>query len=179
MSGAGAETPASKPATLSMPSFRLRPLPAKPATGAGVPLKAASTAIASAAEASGGRAAEPRGSSIDQTRHQAGAGDPSGWPKSEPAEAGAIKAKERGGTEPGFWHPPLPPQERFQEWGKLRAPVRDAERAPSLFERVTATFRNKEREGGPAAATDRAEGPEPALATTEEDTYDIPAFLRR
>jgi cell division protein FtsZ len=179
MSGAGAETPASKPSTLSMPSFRLRPLPAKPATGAGVPLKAASTAVASAAEAPGRRAAEPRGSSIDQPRHQAGSADASGWPKSEPAEAGAIKAKERSGTEPGFWHPPLPPQERFQEWGKLRAPVRDAERAPSLFERVTATFRNKEREGTPAAATDRVEGREPALATAEEDTYDIPAFLRR
>jgi cell division protein FtsZ len=179
LSNASADMPASKPATLSMPSFRLRPLPAKPAAGAGVPLKAASTAIASAAEAADRRAAEPRGSSIDQARHHAGAGDPSGWPKAEPAETGAIRANERGGTAPGSWHPPLPPQERFQEWGKLRAPVRDAERAPSLFERVTATFRNKEREGVPAAATDRAEPREPALATAEEDTYDIPAFLRR
>jgi cell division protein FtsZ len=179
LSNAGAEMPTSKPATLSMPSFRLRPLPAKPAAGAGVPLKAASTAIASAAEAADRRAAEARGSSSDQARHQAGAGDASGWPKAEPAETGAIRAKERGGTGPGSWHPPLPPQERFQEWGKLRAPVRDAERPPSLFERVTATFRNKEREGVSAAATDRAEPREPALATAEEDTYDIPAFLRR
>ena len=176
MSGASAEAPASKPATLSMPSFRLRPLPAKPAAGAGVPLKTASTAGGSAPDH---RAVEPRGSSSDQARHQAGPGETPGWPKSEPAEAGAIKPKERGGIEPGFWHPPLPPQERFQEWGKLRAPVRDAERAPSLFERVTATFRNKEREGVPASAADHAERREPALATAEEDTYDIPAFLRR
>ena len=56
--------------------------------------------------------------------------------------------------------------------------MRDAERPPSLFERVTATFR-KEREGVPAAAPERAERREPALATAEEDTYDIPAFLRR
>jgi cell division protein FtsZ len=179
MGGAGAEAPASKPATLSMPSFRLRPLPAKPATGAGVPLRAASAAGGSAAEAPDHRPAEPRGASADQARHQAGAGEARAWPKSEPADAGAVKPKERGGAEPGFWHPPLPPQERFQEWGKLRAPVRDAERAPSLFERVTATFRNKEREGVPASAADRAERREPALATAEEDTYDIPAFLRR
>jgi cell division protein FtsZ len=178
-SGASAEAPASKPATLSMPSFRLRPLPAKPGSGAGVPLKAASTGVASAAEAHDRRAAEPRRSSSDQVSHQAGAPDAPGWPKAEPAEAGAGIPKERGGTEPGFWHPPLPPQERFQEWGKLRAPVRDAERAPSLFERVTATFRNKEREGVPASTADRAERREPALATAEEDTYDIPAFLRR
>jgi hypothetical protein len=162
-----------------MPSFRLRPLPAKPATGAGVPLRAASAASGSAAEAADHRPAEPRGASTDQARHQAGAGAAPAWPKSEPADAGAVKPKERGGAEPGFWHPPLPPQERFQEWGKLRAPVRDAERAPSLFERVTATFRNKEREGVPAPAADHADKREPALATAEEDTYDIPAFLRR
>ena len=175
----GAEAPASKPATLSMPSFRLRPLPAKPAAGAGVPLKAASTAAGSAAEAPDHRAAEPRGSGADQARHQAGAAEAPGWPKAEPAEPGAVKPKQRGGAEAGFWHPPLPPQERFQEWGKLRAPVRDAERAPSLFERVTASFRNKEREGMPAAPPERVERREPALATAEEDTYDIPAFLRR
>jgi cell division protein FtsZ len=173
---AGAEVPAGKPSALSMPSFRLRPLPAKPAAGAGVPLKAASTTGAAAAEASDRRAAEPRAPGSD--RHQPGAGDAAGWPNAGPAEAGALKPKERSGAEPGFWHPPLPPQERFQEWGKLRAPVRDAERPPSLFERVTATFR-KEREGVPAAAPERAERREPALATAEEDTYDIPAFLRR
>ena len=169
VSGASAEASASKPATLSMPSFRLRPLPAKPAAGAGVPLKAASTPAGSAAEVPDHRAAEPR-AGTDPARPQAGSGE-APWATSEPAEAGAIKPRERGGADPGFWHPPLPPQERFQEWGKLRAPVRDAERAPSLFERVTASFR--------MSASERAERREPALATAEEDTYDIPAFLRR
>ena len=177
MSGASAEAPASKPATLSMPSFRLRPLPAKPATGAGVPLRAASAAGGSA-DPSDHRGAEPRRTSADQARHQAGAGEAPGWPRPDAADDGAIRQTERAGPQSGFWHPPLPPQERFQEWGKLRAPVRDAERPPSLFERVTATFR-KEREGVPAAAADPAERREPALATAEEDTYDIPAFLRR
>jgi cell division protein FtsZ len=173
VAGAMAETPASKPSALSMPSFRLRPLPAKPATAAGVPLKAASAVAGPEA-----RAAELRGSSADPGRQHAGAAEPQGWPKSDSADAGTVKLKERGATEPGYWHPPLPPQERFQEWGKVRAPVRGAERAPSLFERVTATFR-KERENVPAAAPGRAEAGDAALATAEEDTYDIPAFLRR
>ena len=136
-------------------------------------------AAASATEALNRRVAEARRSGSDQAAHQAGAADASGWPRTEPADAGAGQAKERAGAEPGFWHPPLPPQERFQEWGKLRAPVRDAERAPSLFERVTATFRNRERDGMPAPPAERAETREPALATAEEDTYDIPAFVRR
>ena len=118
------------------------------------------------------RAAEQRGSGFDR------AGEPSAWPKYAPADAGMAKLKERGATEGGYWHPPLPPQERFQEWGKLRAPVRGAERPPSLFERVTATFR-KEREGAPVSPPALAEGGDTALATAEEETYDIPAFLRR
>jgi cell division protein FtsZ len=169
VAGAAAEVPASKPSALSMPSFRLRPLPAKPAAAAGVPLKAASAATA--AEMVESRAAEPRGSGSDRPGESA-------WPKSAPAEAGTAKLKERGATEPGYWHPPLPPQERFQEWGKLRAPVRGAERPPSLFERVTATFR-KEREAAPATPAGRSDGGDTALATAEEETYDIPAFLRR
>jgi cell division protein FtsZ len=171
VASAAAEVPASKPSALSMPSFRLRPLPAKPAV-AGVPLKTASAATGSAAEVPEPRAAESRGSGLDR------AGESPGWPKAAPAEAGMAKLKERGATEGGYWHPPLPPQERFQEWGKLRAPVRGAERPPSLFERVTATFR-KEREGAPASPPGRAESGDAALATAEEETYDIPAFLRR
>jgi cell division protein FtsZ len=168
VAGAAVEVPASKPSALSMPSFRLRPLPAKPAA-AGVPLKAASVATGATAEAPEPRAAEQRGS---------GTGEPSGWPRSAPAEAGMAKLKERSAIEGGYWHPPLPPQERFQEWGKLRAPMRGAERPPSLFERVTATFR-KEREGATAAPPVHAEGGDAALATAEEEAYDIPAFLRR
>ena len=93
--------------------------------------------------------------------------------------AEVAKARQPGAAEPGFWHPPLPPQERFQEWGKLRAPVRGAERPPSLFERVTASFRTREREGDAEPARGRPEMADPALATAEEDPYDVPAFLRR
>ena len=172
VASATAEVPASKPSALSMPSFRLRPLPAKPAAAAGVPLKAASAVTGSPPRCPSPGQPEQRGSGSDR------AGEPSAWPKYAPAEAGMAKLKERGATEGGYWHPPLPPQERFQEWGKLRAPVRGAERPPSLFERVTATFR-KEREGAPASPPARAEGGDTALATAEEETYDIPAFLRR
>jgi hypothetical protein len=85
--------------------------------------------------------------------------------------------------EPGY--PPLPPQERFQEWGRLRAPVRDMERAPSLFERVTATFGRQREDHPPEEVVERT--PEPAMAGdsgerragSEEEVYDIPAFLRR
>jgi hypothetical protein len=88
--------------------------------------------------------------------------------------------------EPGY--PPLPPHERFQEWGKLRAPVRDVERGPSLFERVTASFGRQRAEPQPEEPERAAERvPEPAMAgeaeqrrtRAEEDVYDIPAFLRR
>jgi len=87
--------------------------------------------------------------------------------------------------EPGY--PPLPPQERFQEWGKLRAPVRDMERSPSLFERVTASFGRQREEDQPAEEPAVERAPEPAMAGdtgerragNEEEVYDIPAFLRR
>jgi cell division protein FtsZ len=176
VAGTAAEAPVSKPSALSMPSFRLRPLPAKPATGAGVPLKAASPAAGATPEAPEPRAADAHAPGSEPARHPAGADEPPAWARPEPA--GSAKLKERGAAEPGYWHPPLPPQERFQEWGKLRAPVRGAERAPSLFERVTATFR-KERDGAPAAAPGRTDAGDAGLATAEEDTYDIPAFLRR
>jgi cell division protein FtsZ len=86
--------------------------------------------------------------------------------------------------EPGY--PPLPPQERFQEWGKLRAPVRDIERSPSLFERVTASFSRQrdEQSAEPQEAPEqRTKEPvmagEPDRRPDEEEVYDIPAFLRR
>ena len=71
--------------------------------------------------------------------------------KAEPRER--DKGRE---SEP---HPPLPPQERFQEWGRLRAPVGEVSRAPSLFERVTASFGRRHQE--------RPDEPEPALPTTK------------
>jgi cell division protein FtsZ len=171
---AAAEVPASKPSTLSMPSFRLRAQPAKAATAA-APVK---TAAATGGFATADQSSDARGSGADRDRDQAEA---PARPQPQPAEAELAKAKQPGtGTaEPGFWHPPLPPQERFQEWGKLRAPVRGAERPPSLFERVTASFRTREREGASGSAGSRPEVADPALATAEEDPYDIPAFLRR
>ncbi len=166
------EVPASKASTLSMPSFRLRAQPAKAASGAGIPVKSAPGrrpfADDQSSEARVLGAARERDHVEGEVRTT-----------SEPAEAEVAHARQSSAAEPGFWHPPLPPQERFQEWGKLRAPVRGAERPPSLFERVTASFRNREREGEPEAARGRPETADPALATAEEDPYDVPAFLRR
>ncbi|HLT02867.1 MAG TPA: cell division protein FtsZ [Geminicoccaceae bacterium] len=165
---AAAEVPASKPTTLSMPSFRLRAQPAKTASAA------AKSAPAAGAYAADDQPAETRVSGADRERDHGEA--PASQP--EPADAEHARTRQPAAGAPGYWQPPLPPQERFQEWGKLRAPVRGAERPPSLFERVTASFR-KEREGGAEPARGRPEMAESALATTEEDPYDIPAFLRR
>jgi cell division protein FtsZ len=166
------DVPASKASTLSMPSFRLRAQPAKAASGAGIPVKSAPGrrpfADDQSSEARVLGAARERDHVEGDVRTT-----------SEPAEAEVAHARQSSAAEPGFWHPPLPPQERFQEWGKLRAPVRGAERPPSLFERVTASFRTREREGEPEAARGRPETADPALATAEEDPYDVPAFLRR
>jgi cell division protein FtsZ len=168
-----AEVPASKPSTLSMPSFRLRAQPAKAASGAGLPGKSAS---ARSPFRTDDGSSEARGAGAGRERDQGDAVIRAG---SEPTEVEVAHARQSGAAEPGFWHPPLPPQERFQEWGKLRAPVRAGERPPSLFERVTASFRNREREGDPEPGRGRPEPADPALATAEEDPYDVPAFLRR
>jgi cell division protein FtsZ len=168
-----AEVPVSKPSTLSMPSFRLRAQPAKAASGAGLPVKSAPARTSFGADDG---SSEARGSGAGRERDQV---DPPVRPGSEPAEAELTHARHSAAAEPGFWHPPLPPQERFQEWGKLRAPVRAGERPPSLFERVTASFRNRERDGDPEPGRGRPETADPALATAEEDPYDVPAFLRR
>ena len=105
-------------------------------------------------------------------------GDPA--PTAEPrAPDIAARSSELGRP---FLHPPLPPQERFQEWGRLRAPVRELERPPSLFERVTASFgrQRQERPGEQEPALASTQAAVPRLAASEEDpSYDIPAFLRR
>jgi cell division protein FtsZ len=148
------------PAPAPAPSFRLRPQAAKaPAPGPyATPMQqpAAQPAAAQAPQAHQPVVVQP-----DTVR-----------PPANPPRLG----------EPGY--PPLPPQERFQEWGKLRAPVREMERAPSLFERVTASF-GRQREDPAQEPVERA--PEPAMAGdtgerragSEEEVYDIPAFLRR
>jgi cell division protein FtsZ len=171
--GASAEAAASRASPLSMPSFRLRQAPAKAASAAAAPAKAPAEApVASAAQD-----APESGESIAGGRP----GDGAARVRPEPAGAGIARAKERAPSESGYWHPPLPPQERFQDWGKVRAPVREPGRPPSLFERVTASFaRGRERaDDGPGVPPGRPEGADPRLATVEEDAYDIPAFLRR
>jgi hypothetical protein len=70
-----------------------------------------------------------------------------------------------------FLHPPLPPQERFQEWGRLRAPVRELSRPPSLFARMTASFRRQRQE--------RPGEPEPALATSAARAPHLPTEEER
>ena len=150
------------------PSFRLRPQPAKAPANAGYPAPPAPEHVPVEQAQAAPQAAAPRS-------QVAVPPDTIRQPAQQPPRLG----------EPGY--PPLPPHERFQEWGKLRAPVRDVERAPSLFERVTASFGRQrvEPEPEPERAVERV--PEPAMAgeaeqrrtRVEEDVYDIPAFLRR
>ena len=87
-------------------------------------------------------------------------------------QAPDVVAKPAEVSQP-FLHPPLPPQERFQEWGRLRAPVRELERPPSLFERVTASFgrRRQERPAEPEPALPTTEAGEPRLPTKEEPKF--------
>jgi cell division protein FtsZ len=171
---ASVSPPASAPAAPA-PSFRLRPQAAKAPAGA---------------EAAAGVFAQPGAEHVPQ-------------PVAPPAQAPQAHAQRSQVVaqpdtirqpaqqpprlgEPGY--PPLPPHERFQEWGKLRAPVRDVERSPSLFERVTASFGRQRPEPEPEQPERAPERvPEPAMAgeaegrraRAEEDVYDIPAFLRR
>ena len=158
------------PPAAPAPSFRLRPQTAKPPAGVetaplGTPVHASVEHPPHLAEppAQAPQAHGQRGQAVAQ---------PDTIRQPPPPRLG----------EPGY--PPLPPHERFQEWGKLRAPVRDLERGPSLFERVTASFGRQRPEPRPEQP-ERV--PEPALAgeaeqrraSAGEDVYDIPAFLRR
>jgi cell division protein FtsZ len=167
---AASVTASSPPAAAAAPSFRLRPQTAKP------PLGVEAAALGT-----------PVHASVEHPPHPAE--PPAQVPQAHAQRAQVVAqpdtirqaAPPRLG-EPGY--PPLPPHERFQEWGKLRAPVRDVERGPSLFERVTASFGRQRSEPRPEQA-ERV--PEPALAgeaeerraSAGEDVYDIPAFLRR
>jgi hypothetical protein len=172
-------------APASAPSFRLRPQMPKPLAAALFPGKPA---------AAGALANERREQSPQAEAGRSGAGQEAGgadrdWagevaPGVEPqAPDVAARSAELGKpAERGYPHPPLPPQERFQEWGRLRAPVREFERPPSLFERVTATFgrQRPERPSERVPALAGADAGEQRLAVSEEDpSYDIPAFLRR
>ena len=180
-----AVAPAETKPAVSAPSFRLRPQMPKLPSASLFPIKPAAPA---------GDAAAPKEAparvEAPAENGRAG-GDGTGTPGPDrPAEAAPpagpqlpdIAARSGEASRP-FLHPPLPPQERFQEWGRLRAPVRELEPAPSLFARVTATFsrqrpeRPEERDPAPADA--ETEAAVPLAAADEELGYDIPAFLRR
>ena len=158
----------------SAPSFRLRPQMPKLPSASLFPVKPAAVS-APAAE----RKDQPAQAEAPSETGRSGGGPEAGGEGGEAAGAAApagepqapdIAARDAESgrpTERGLPHPPLPPQERFQEWGRLRAPVRELERPPSLFERVTASFgrqrpdrpgerrRGAGQRGRPRAATDR------------------------
>jgi cell division protein FtsZ len=180
---AAVEVPEPKPA-VSAPSFRLRPQMPKPPSAALFPLK---TATANA-EAGPRKDAPARTEAPAESRNGSGegAGAPAPDKPLETSPSAEPQAPDLAGksAEAGrpFLHPPLPPQERFQEWGRLRAPVRELERPPSLFERVTASFgrQRPERPAEPEPALAATEAGAPRMAVPEEESsYDIPAFLRR
>jgi hypothetical protein len=85
--------------------------------------------------------------------------------------------------EAGYLRPPgLPQQERYQDWGTLRAPVREMERPPSLFERMTASFarhRPERPEDDQEPVMAEAGSSDRRVRSAEEETLEIPAFLRR
>jgi hypothetical protein len=175
-----AETKASPP-----PSFRLRPQPAQAVPQGGPSAKLAAAIGTSNEPQPGGT---PRFGAVGAPKRE--------WPK--PAEAGepvpaavggerppaeAVEADAPAGaagaeTNPG--HPSIPPQERFAEWGQVRAPARELARGPSLLERVTQSISRaipERPERGPEPVA--ANGSAPVNARAQDEDYDIPAFLRR
>jgi cell division protein FtsZ len=157
------------------PSFRLRPQMPKLTASSLFPLKPAAAIGEARDQPASAAPGDAEGlSPADREPQEVAPAEPQ---PAEAAASGPARSFERG-----FPHPPLPPQERFQEWGRLRAPVRELERPPSLFERVTASFGRPrpERPGELAPGGPRVGGVEPHLAVAEEEeSYDIPAFLRR
>ncbi|HEX6141608.1 MAG TPA: cell division protein FtsZ [Geminicoccaceae bacterium] len=166
---------ASSPATTAttVPSFRLRPTP--PRTGGPLPFPGRS-APTPAAE----RRPHEETPAAAAASWTAEGGEQADDPSARPEAGDKGSGTGPGAAGPGLLHPPLPPQERFQDWSRVRAPVREHERAPSLFERVTSTFARtrSEREEAREPVLAGAEG-ETKEGRLEEEVYDIPAFLRR
>jgi len=176
-------------AAASAPSFRLRPQMPKPLAAALFPGRpAAASALANERREPSPQAAAPAEAGRRGAGQEAGGADRDWAGEAAPGVEPPARDVAARGAEPGkpaergFAHPPLPPQERFQEWGRLRAPMREFERPPSLFERVTATFgrQRPERPSERVPALAGADADEQRPAVSEEDpSYDIPAFLRR
>jgi cell division protein FtsZ len=186
----GDAKPVGAPQPATTPSFRLRPQSGKaPIVPSCVtkPATAPAPVAARAGDEPGDRAARRDSKESAGKSAEPGGEGESARPEPVPAGAEAVAA-ERRSVEPGRpgepSYQPLRPEERFQEWGKLRAPVREFERPPSLFERV-AHFAGagRHRAERPQTSTEPVlAGGEPAerqLAAAEEDVYEIPAFLRR
>jgi cell division protein FtsZ len=169
---------ASEPKPATPASFRLRPQTSKPGAAALFPFRGAPSP-----EPAERRAERPAVGEPLSVRSAAPEGHDAYAPPAAPSPVAAQRPRDEAGAPgAGFVHPSLPPQERYQEWGQLRAPLREMERPPSLFERMTASF-VRHRQERPDA------DPEPAMAETsssdrrgrsaEEETLEIPAFLRR
>jgi cell division protein FtsZ len=185
------------PAPSHTPGFRLRPQQPKPAPAA-IPFPA-KPAVATGFERRDGEPARPAGEpAAEADRRGNGPSEPGppapSGPSGEdarfkPADSGAgatgehrVKAEGSRSGQPGLRAPALPPQERFHDWSRLRAPVRETERAPSLFERVTASFaraRHEHPEGEREPELATADAGDRRHAGGEEEVLEIPAFLRR
>jgi cell division protein FtsZ len=159
-------------------SFRLRPQTSKAGAAALFPLKGAHAPEPAERRPERPAVGEPlaaRGSEPD--------GHDGYAPSPAPSPAAAQRAASQAGVpEAGYLRPSLPSQERYQEWGQLRAPAREMERPPSLFERMTASFarhRPERPEGDQEPAMAEAGTSERRVRSAEEETLDIPAFLRR
>jgi cell division protein FtsZ len=168
---------ASEPKPATPASFRLRPQTSKPGAAALFPLRGAPVA-----EPAERRLERPAVGEPLSARSAAPEGHDGYAPSAAPSPVVAQRPRDEVVAPEAGYLRPSPPQERYQEWGQLRAPLREMERPPSLFERMTASF-----------ARHRQERPEvdqePAMAETassdrrgrsaEEETLEIPAFLRR
>ena len=181
---AAAEAPEMR-APAAAPSFRLRPQMPKPLAAALFSGKAAAAAALANERREQSLHAEALAAAGRNGAGQEAGGADRDWAGDAAPQAPDVAARSVEPGRPGertYLHPALPPQERFQEWGRLRAPVREFERPPSLLERVTATFGRQrvERPAERVPALAGADAGEPRVAVSEEDpSYDIPAFLRR
>ncbi len=171
---------------MAAPAFRLRPqgqpAPAPAPTRSAAPHAPLAHGQASAELSEAGHGHELAQPELDPRRSS------DGLRRAAPADvlAGTRRLPEphRAAPEAGYLRPPLPTQERPQDWARMRTPAREVPRMPSLFERVTASFARGRQE---AEQIEPAEA-EPAMAGgeaqerrrhNEEEMYEIPTFLRR
>jgi cell division protein FtsZ len=160
-------------------SFRLRPQTSKAGAAALFPLKGAP----SSPEPAERRAERPVVGEALSARSAAAEGHDGYAPSPAPSPVVAQRPREEAAApEAGYLRPSPPSQERYQEWGQLRAPLREMERPPSLFERMTASFarhRPERPEADQEPAMAETASPDRRGRSAEEEALEIPAFLRR